>query len=766
MRTLNNINSSFDSSSRTSTTGLAARRSAKPVPIATSASANKLPIVASSKPLPRTPTSTTNKLPPAQARPGRFHSSASSTTSVARSSTGTAISSHGSKQHVLALTATKISTRSTPSSSVTPKMPPGGDSRPRPPQLSAAAAKNVGRTPLTPKIASSAKGPSIAAPLARRSTQGLPSGLPYRDDTASPSVYLTSSVTPRSGSRSSRAVESNHTTPNGTPNPDRDGWDPRASLTSSSGRPSLTRSDSPADPDSKFFRASDAQGPSQPTSRPSTASHRHSSTSTFFYANGNNPESKRTMSPPVTSPFTPILSSTPEPTPTKFFYANGAPDLKPSGQSSGPSSTNSSTSRLQSGRPSTGNSASGHSNHTYSMPPRPHSPIKTAQPSPSILKNTGTPGLNSRTQLAAATNTTSPTGLAPAATVNSKRRVSIESAPRKLRGHARTGSVPNFDPSHSPRMPMSPPRLHSEPASPPRSPGSSQPALTMASILQVAEELADEEEAQDDEESQPEVQSPTKSNNSSDPVNELVANARRERKVQDLEITNASLEAINRTLERQLRKQNAEIRRYKRLSRAGHLSAAPSEAPSRVPSEVLAEPPVSLTLADLSEEDSAAPSEDEEEHDSLDDSDLSMTDSVSASDALDPNDEKTLEKAAARRRRDERRLQLDLSKHRELLVDSQKINQSIKRCLNWTEILIKEGQKALDYKVRICDVEFGGHVLPPLGDDEDEDLDDDILTQDDDLDQDTEDTGLEPPLPWEKSSQDRDSGIELQAEGN
>ncbi|KAI8691602.1 hypothetical protein LRP88_08859 [Fusarium phalaenopsidis] len=757
MRTLNNINSSFDSSSRTSTTGLAARRSAKPVPIATSASANKL--VASSKPLPRTPT--TNKLP-AQARP-RFQSSASSTTSVARSSTATTISYHGPKQHVLALTATKTSTRSTSSSSVTPKMPPGGDSRPRPPQLSAAAAKNVGRTPLTPKIASSAKGPSIAAPLARRSTQGLPSGLPYRDDTASPSVYLTSSVTPRSGSRSSRAAESNHTTPNGTPNPDRDGWDPRASLTSSSGRPSLTRSDSPADPDSKFFRASDVQGTSQSSNRPSTGTHRHSST--FLYASASNAESKRTMSPPATSPFTPILSSTPEPTSSKFFYANDAPDLKPSGQNSGPSSTNSSTSRLQSGRPSTGNSASGHSSHTYSLPPRPHSPIKIAQPSPSILKNTGTPGLNSRPQLASATNITSPTSLAPAATVNPKRRVSIESAPRKLRGHARTGSVPNFDPSHSPRMPMSPPRLHSEPASPPRSPGSSQPALTMASILQVAEELADEEEAQDDEGSQPEVQSPTKSTNSSDPVNELVANARRERKVQDLEITNASLEAINRTLERQLRKQTAEIRRYKRLSRAGHLSAVPSATSSRVPSEVLVEPPVSLTLADLSEEDSAPPSEDEE-HDSLDDSDISMTDSVSASDALDPNDEKTLEKAAARRRRDERRLQLDLSKHRELLVDSQKINQSIKRCLNWTEILIKEGQKALDYKVRICDVDFGGHVLPPPNDDGDEDEDDEILTQDDDLDLDTEDTGLEPPLPWEKSSQDRDSGIELQAEGN
>lgn len=65
------------------------------------------------------------------------------------------------------------------------------------------------------------------------------------------------------------------------------------------------------------------------------------------------------------------------------------------------------------------------------------------------------------------------------------------------------------------------------------------------------------------------------------------------------------------------------------------------------------------------------------------------------------------------RAKDEKRLQLDLSKHRELLIDSQKLNQSLKRCLGWTEDLIKEGQKALDYHVRVSDLHVGGRVLTP-----------------------------------------------------
>lgn len=190
-------------------------------------------------------------------------------------------------------------------------------------------------------------------------------------------------------------------------------------------------------------------------------------------------------------------------------------------------------------------------------------------------------------------------------------------------------------------------------------------------------------------------------------------NARRERKVQDLEITNASLEAINRTLERQLRKQTAELRRYRRLSRSGRLSLA-SVASSRVPSGAST---IQGGLPDLSEEEDS----DEEDEESIDEDDLSSSESRSMDDSISPD-----MRILARRKRDEKRLQLDLTKHQELLVDSQKINQSLKRCLDWTEVLIKEGKKALDYNVKVSDVELGGRVLAPLDEDEDEDEEDGV----------------------------------------
>ena len=63
------------------------------------------------------------------------------------------------------------------------------------------------------------------------------------------------------------------------------------------------------------------------------------------------------------------------------------------------------------------------------------------------------------------------------------------------------------------------------------------------------------------------------------------------------------------------------------------------------------------------------------------------------------------------RARDEKRLMHDLSRHHQLLLDSQKLNQSIKRCLTCTEDMIKEGNKALEYRVGIGDVKIGGRVL-------------------------------------------------------
>ena len=221
-----------------------------------------------------------------------------------------------------------------------------------------------------------------------------------------------------------------------------------------------------------------------------------------------------------------------------------------------------------------------------------------------------------------------------------------------------------------------------------------------------------------------------------------------------------------------------------------------------------------LGLDDLSEEESELEAEDD---DFDDDDDLSM----SGSDAEDDLGGGSMAVRDARhRKRDEERLQLDLSKHQQLLVDSQKMNQSLKRCLGWTEELIKEGKRALDYKVRPSDIEVGGRVLTPeevearekallaeAGEadadvDEVEDADEvvDVTTEiainivnedgegaDDDDDgfntdigDDTiyrPEPGFERPLaavlgspaapqqPWGKEAQDRDSGIELPAEG-
>lgn len=655
-------------------------------------------------------------------------------------------------QNVPALTATRTKVTSSAS-----RMPVG--ERPRQPQLSAAAAKAVNRTPLTPKIAP--KGLPVVTPLGRRTqnpsvaasqTYTKEDGAATTPVAGSGGPFLNNNITPRSGHRQSR-VDSTNTTPSGTPNPERnsDGFEAgrisgAASMAYDGARqasPPEIQSDSS---DSKFFYASDARNPQQAQQRPPpTLPHKPT---TFFYANAASVnDGKRRLSPPTHTPFT-ALSPTTEPSASKFFYANGTPDLAPKAAfaTSGSNSTISSTSRAPAKRPSTSHSGIG---VPTSLPQRPLSPIKvSATPMAQPMRNSAVPpSQQNRSQVSSPQPT-----LAPVTAARS-RGVTIETGPKPARGHVRGGSVPMIDPLPGPRLTF-PTSASPEPTSPPLSPGLSQPAMTMASILQAVEDLADNDESASGD-AQTEPQSPTKSIHSSDAISELVANARRERKVQDLEITNASLEAINRTLERQLRKQTAELRRYRRLSRSGHISLA-SMPSSRVTSAAMTEPPEDLS--DLEEEEESYMSE--EEPDSLDDSDLSDEDSVSAVDPLSPS-----AKLVARRKRDEKRLQLDLSKHQELLIDSQKMNQSLKRCLDWTEVLIKEGQKALEYRVRVSDVELGGHVLAPP-DEEEEDVSfvaDKTHAEDASarLDRDSEpaETSLEPP--WTKGPQDRDSGIEL-----
>jgi hypothetical protein len=223
--------------------------------------------------------------------------------------------------------------------------------------------------------------------------------------------------------------------------------------------------------------------------------------------------------------------------------------------------------------------------------------------------------------------------------------------------------------------------------------------ITTASMVSTPEDLFSES-GNDGDSSHSDVQSPVKAGHSLERMNELAANARRERKVLDLEITNSSLAAINRTLEREMRKQTAELRRYRRLSRSGRLSINTSGSLRTSSGNLSIMDGVDGTpLSDMSEGSDGEEEGELSEEESIDDGSLSPG-------AMAESD-------ARHRERDEKRLQLDLSKHQQLLIDSQNMNQSLKRCLGWTEELINEGKKALTYHVRVSDIELGGRVLAP-----------------------------------------------------
>lgn len=233
-------------------------------------------------------------------------------------------------------------------------------------------------------------------------------------------------------------------------------------------------------------------------------------------------------------------------------------------------------------------------------------------------------------------------------------------------------------------------------------------------------------------------------------MNELAANARRERKVLDLEISNSSLLAINRSLEKEMRKQKAELKRLRRMSRAGRFSM---DAIGSTLDTFTAKK--ASDLSDMSEveeeEEEEIPSEEEVES-----SESSFDESVLENSVQAERDE-------SYRIKDEKRLQLDLAKHRDLLMDSQKMNESLKRCLGWTDQLIKDAQKALDYKVNVSDVRIGGRVLVVEDDEEENTTDHEEargLLSPWSPPQRPADT-LDPPIPDFARAENRDSGVDV-----
>ncbi|KKP01598.1 hypothetical protein THAR02_06306 [Trichoderma harzianum] len=729
-------------------------------------------------------------------------------------------------QHVLSVRAAAAPTTRSSTKRDAATMPLGD--KPRQPQLSAAPPRSMTRTPLTPKVA--VKGPSATTPLARKSGSSVVGAQsPHGESAAAPPAsYLSHTVTPRSAPRQSRA-DSVLSAQSSTVSIDKsnDGWEtrsnrglgmsPLARTDSLTSRKSIGNSSNGPDNDSKFFYASSIKPAAQaPPPRPASVVHTKS-TPTFFYAS--DAASKRVTSPPAyPSSSTHSLSSAQEGVATKFFYANGTPDVdnRLSARSSGSGSTVSSGSKAT--RPNTSNSSNVGSSTTQHIS-RPVSPSKNLthptlpqqqhhkqHPPPPLRGSAMSPSspIRASAQPSPIRSSAQPSPkLASTTAQANKRRVSIEAPLRLNQGHGRTGSVQSIDGVAAPKLAsptMAPPMIHAPEMTPPLlSPALPQLAqpVTMASILQMADELDDEED-EDDEDGSEEGEdgedgnsddsdadsiSRKRSSQNSESLNHFVLSARRERKVQDLEITNASLEAINKTLERQLRKQSAELRRFRRLSRAGRLTGG--SAASTQGGASLAAPDASGGLTDVSEkEEEAGPAnhndeyeddEDEEEEEEEDEDEDSLVDSElsngnTAGDSKSNGAPLKAESAGdKRRKRDERRLQLDLTRHQELLLDSQKMNQSLKKCLNWTDLLIKEGQKALAYRVRIADVDaMPGRVLAAsyydYGDDTSQVEEDTISTVS--VGDDTVSIMESEAEVWPKESQDRDSGIELPVAGH
>ncbi|KAF5868227.1 uncharacterized protein Bfra_007424 [Botrytis fragariae] len=596
--------------------------------------------------------------------------------------------------------------------------------RPLAPTLSASANRgNKPKTPLTPKVSS-------ARPASRqsRSENTTPNNIKDDSSTLGPTSMNGHNVTARPGTRKTRFDSISHS-PSGTPIPSEGPrlYDPtqnasglgisgmerdttkRSTVAFSPSNSELNCSQSSqSSADSKFFFASDVKPQSHSTQQTKPAFTKKPSA--FFHANGDKVPKKQ---PPRSGASTGGSTLGEERGHAKFFHANGTPELglSPSPQFAPPrpSSVLSTHSRVTS--PRLAHAA------TTSPSQRPTSPQK----------------LN--TQYASISTARSPTPLAspilprPKAVVRGQSANNITQSRRTSGdggyGHQRNTSTGSSmerlvltrkvsSGGHS--TDITNPITITEPSSP-------------ASISHTDEiPEGEEEEEEDEEEGETEdeeeeddddgeslssedevIEEVLKAGGSIERMNELAAIARNERKVLDLEITNSSLAAINRTLEREMRRQTAELRRYKRLSRSGRLSMA-TGASSRATSGTLSvvDEREGNGLSDISQGNSDL--EDEEDDD--EEEDPSSEEDLIDAGTLSPG--AVAEHDLKHRKKDEKRLRLDLSKHQQLLIDSQKMNQSLKKCLGWTEELINEGKRALEYKVKTSDIEpLAPRVLAP-----------------------------------------------------
>ncbi|KAL1984309.1 hypothetical protein VTN96DRAFT_9267 [Rasamsonia emersonii] len=562
----------------------------------------------------------------------------------------------------------------------TDKQNNGAPAKPFTPTLSAAfRTANKNSHPLTPRLAG-AGGHQTPKKISHTDTA---SPLPHRDDGP---TYLSANITPRSGSRNSRrdgALSSPENTPTG------------AQQVSQTSRPTLPLAAGGYHRTERSpVRGSGKPEPARPTraksvtgdnltprvaSRPNSSCESSGGSPMFFHAD--DARSSVSSYETETRPRSYIKSSQG----STFLYADGTRDDESQDNLSRTPSTNKRRSTGSSRAPA---AATNHpdvlprlKSSQLSEPESRPSADSTLQPSPNIDDVTesksrqSSPAPNLAEQVA---RPSCPIGQQ----LSHRKSCSLDSTPNVAspRGGGRRAS-PIISSSFLPpevlnggQTPNLSPRVVSNNSSDPAEPhGSSFPL----------------------------AQSPIKIEGPTSHTDEQAVNARTARKILDLEISNSSLLAINRTLERELRKQNAELRRYRRLSRAGRLSMTPSLRSTSGGGLSM----VSETDDGVSEPSSI------QSHDELSESSDNESSAEGEDGTGSPNS--SADRDTRVRASDEKRFLLDLAKHQELLADSQKMNQSLKRCLGWTEELIREGKKALEYHVHVNDVEIGGRVLAP-----------------------------------------------------
>ncbi|CAG8070645.1 unnamed protein product [Penicillium olsonii] len=536
--------------------------------------------------------------------------------------------------------------------------------KPFTPTLSAAFHRSQ-KAPLTPKLASPS--PSVGL-TPRRLAPDHPYSTPSKED--SPAVhpnFLSANVTPRSGPRTTRRDGAFASPTNTPPAPSPQGSYSKSTVGYGRRDRSPARGVKPEQP--RSLRAKTLTTDTQPTTRPNSFSELASGAPLFFHASD-----ARSSHPSE-------VSTAPRPRPqgqqtspaSSFVYANGDQERKSLGDQS---STLSTASKRRSGgiiapRPMPA------SKPVSSPSPRLNSPRLSDAASPP-MEDARLPFLGGLDH-----------GLGIVPHLGTPSSMISDKQPPQIR-HQKASSVDSnapFSPLHE--------SLRASPIIVSGNTSHDGPVPVMSeNIPPLRPRIFSSGSSASTDTYPPAPLSPGKSDGPSD----AALNARTERKIMDLEISNSSLLAINRTLEREMRQQKAELRRFRRLSRSGRISMAPSTRSFSG---------VALSATSEMEEGESEYSIQSPE----DTSEISDEDSIVDEGVLSPGS--LAEHDAKHRAHDEKRVMLDLAKHQEVLVDSQKMNQSLKRCLNWTEELIKEGQRALEYNVHVQDIELGGRVLSP-----------------------------------------------------